>query len=134
MELVETMLELLAAYAFIALVVAVLQIIAMWKIFTKAGEEGWKSIIPFYNTAMLFKISGLSPWLVLVVLFGGIIPVIGWIVVLALNVYSVYLLAKSFGKDIGYTLGLLFLGPIFYILLGFGDAQYVGPAGPMANK
>ena len=65
-------------YLVVAIIIAILQIVAMWKIFTKAGEKGWKSIIPIYNIVVLFKISGLSPWLILVYL-AGIIPFIGWI-------------------------------------------------------
>lgn len=37
-------------------------IIAGWKIFTKAGEKGWKSIIPIYNVYVLLKISGMKNW------------------------------------------------------------------------
>ena len=55
-------------YLVVAIIIAILQIVAMWKIFTKAGEKGWKSIIPIYNIVILFKISGLSPWLILVYL------------------------------------------------------------------
>lgn len=28
----------------------ILQVVAYWKIFEKAGEPGWKAIVPFYNT------------------------------------------------------------------------------------
>ncbi len=115
----------LGAYMVIIMVVAVVQIIAMWRIFTKAGEKGWKSIIPIYNVITLFKISGLSPWLILVFL-AGMIPIVGWIAILVLTVYQANCLAKSFGKDIGYTVGLLFLAPIFYMILGFGNSEYVG--------
>ena len=38
-----------------------------------------------------------------------------------------YKTAKAFGKGIGYTLGLIFLQPIFLMMLGFGSAQYQGP-------
>ena len=112
----------------ISLVIAVLQIIAMWKVFTKAGEKGWKILIPIYNIVILFKISGLSPWLVLVYL-ASIIPFVGWIAVLVLTIYQAYRLAKSFGKDVGYTFGLWLLPTIFYMILGFGDSTYVGPGG-----
>lgn len=61
-----TLVGALMVYLVIILAIAVIQIIAMWKIFTKAGEQGWKSIIPIYNVVILFKISGLSPWLILV--------------------------------------------------------------------
>jgi hypothetical protein len=38
-------------------------------------------------------------------------------------------LSLSFGKDSGFTLGLIFLGFIFYPILGFGDSKYEGPGG-----
>nr|WP_255651831.1 DUF5684 domain-containing protein [Corallococcus sp. AS-1-12] len=37
-------------------------------------------------------------------------------------------MAKSFGKGVGFGIGLALLGPVFYAILGFGDAQYQGPA------
>lgn len=40
-------------------------IIALWKIFTKAGIKGWKSLIPIYNLYCAFKMIGLSPWWIL---------------------------------------------------------------------
>jgi hypothetical protein len=40
-------------------------------------------------------------------------------------------LAKSFGKGTGFGIGLILLGPIFFPILGFGSARYVGPvSGP----
>ena len=41
----------------IGLIFAVLTIIARWKIFTKAGEAGWKSIIPIYSDYIEWKLS-----------------------------------------------------------------------------
>ena len=60
---------------FFVLVFAVLTIVAMWKIFTKAGEAGWKSIIPIYNCIVLLQIVGLHPALVLLCLvpFGAFV-------------------------------------------------------------
>ena len=72
-------------FLIISLVLVVLQIIAMWKLFTKAGEEGWKAIIPIYNLVILYKISGVSPWLLLIFL-ASFIPVIGSIAVLILKI------------------------------------------------
>jgi hypothetical protein len=43
------------------------------------------------------------------------------------------LLAKSFGKSEGFTVGLILLSPIFMCILGFGDAVYLGPAAAEAN-
>lgn len=110
----------------ITTVIAILQLIGMWKVFTKAGEKGWKCIIPIYNMVILFKISGLSPWII----FGYLatfIPFVGWIVCLGISIYQCNSLAKAFGKDVGYTIGLLLVPTIFYMILGFGNVQYVGP-------
>lgn len=124
--------SIIATYSVVVLIIAILQIIGMWKLFSKAGEKGWKSIIPIYNMITLFKISGLSPLLILVY-FATVIPFVGAIAVLVLTIYQANCLSKSFGKGTGFTLGLLFLTPIFYMILGFGNANYVGPYAKQSN-
>lgn len=121
----------------ISIAIAVVSIIGMWKMFTKAGEEGWKSIIPVYNAITLCKIVGVNPWWILIVFVSGllsIIPILGYLVYLAVIIYFSVLLsvstANSFGKDTGFAVGLFFLSPIFYCILGFGSAKYEG-AKPM---
>ena len=101
------------------LAIAVLAIVALWKIFTKAGKPGWASIIPIYNVIVLFQIVGLNPLLVLLFL----VPIANLVVM----IMALVKLAKAFGKGTGFALGLIFLGPIFYMILGFGDATYLGP-------
>ncbi len=103
------------------IIVAVLLIVAMWKIFTKAGEGGWKSIIPIYNIITLCKIADGSGWKVLLFLI-PIVNVIYYIILM-------FRLSKSFGKGVLFCLGLLFLPNIFTLILGFGSAQYGGPRG-----
>jgi len=103
------------------LVIFVLAIVALWKIFTKAGEEGWKSIIPIYNTIILLKIVGRPWWWILLFL----IPLVNIVVIII--VYND--LSKSFGHGMGFTLGLIFLNVIFFLILGFGGDRYVGPGG-----
>lgn len=115
-------------FLLIGLVIAIIQIVAMWKLYKKAGEAGWKSIIPIYNAVILFKIAGLSPWLILVYLL-GIVPFIGWIAIIVMTAILCYKLALSFGKDIAWAIGLYFLAPIFYMILAFGKSEYVGPGG-----
>ena len=52
------MLAAMGAAIFVcSLIWYVLQVIARWKIFTKAGEKGWKAIIPVYNEFVMYKIS-----------------------------------------------------------------------------
>ncbi len=106
-----------------AMIVGILTIIANWKLFTKAGEAGWKSIIPIYNMVTLFKIAGLSGWCVLGYL-AAIIPVIGPLVVLGLTIYLMINLAKAFGKEGGFAVGLILLNTIFIMILAFGSAEY----------
>ncbi len=115
----------LAVYSIIILAIAVVQLIGMWKVFTKAGEAGWKCLIPIYNIVILFKISGISPWLVLCYLL-AIIPFVGWIVMLGLQIYLSINLSKAFGMGSGFAVGLFFLAPIFTCILGFGKAEYQG--------
>lgn len=46
----------------VGLIIGVLLIIAGWRIFEKAGEKGWKILIPIYNTFILFRICGIEKW------------------------------------------------------------------------
>ena len=105
----------------IGLVVLVIAIAAYWRIFTKAGEAGWKAIIPIYNTIVLLKIVG-RPWWWLLLMLIPIVNIVVFIVVMND-------LSKSFGHGMGFTLGLIFLSFIFYLILAFGSSQYQGPAG-----
>lgn len=122
-SIVEAVLGIIATMGIVMLVVGIISLIGMWKMFKKAGEPGWKCLIPIYNTITLLKIVGLSPWLILVY-FATIIPTIGALVVLGFTIYVMYRLAKSFGHGAGFTVGLLFLSPIFYCILGFGKSEY----------
>lgn len=47
---------MLGTYSAIVIAFYVLLVIAQWKIFTKAGEAGWKSLIPVYNMVVLYKL------------------------------------------------------------------------------
>jgi Family of unknown function (DUF5684) len=100
--------------------IAVLFIAAFWKIFVKAGEEGWKAIIPIWNTLVTLKIIGRPWWWILLMLIPLVNIVVWFIVVLDL--------AKSFGHEIGFAIGLFFLPFIFGLILGFGESTYKGPA------
>lgn len=100
----------------VSLLVAVVSIIAMWKIFTKAGKPGWASIIPVYNIIVLFQVCGMNPLMILLML----IPVANVIVAIMMNIK----LANKFGKGGGFAAGLIFLNFIFMLILAFGDAEY----------
>jgi len=104
----------------IGLAISAFYLIAMWKVYTKAGKPGWAVLIPIYNTYVLLEIVG-REWWWLLLLFIPIVNIVVLIVVL-------FDLAKSFGKGTGFGFGLLFLSWIFIPILGFGDAKYMGPA------
>lgn len=106
------------------LVLIVVLVAAMWKIFTKAGKPGWASIVPFYNIIVLLEIVGRPLWWIVMLL----IPLVNLVFVFIIAID----LAKSFGKGTGFAMGLIFLSPIFYPILGFGSARYQGPAAATA--
>ena len=109
------------------LAILVFYIAASWKIYEKAGQPGWACIVPIYGQYILLKIVGKPGWWLLLYF----IPVVNIVFV----IWTYNMLSKSFGKDEGFTVGLLLLGFIFWPILGFGDAKYLGPYGdPIAFR
>ena len=53
--IISSMMVLGGMYLIFAFVWWILQIIANWNIFTKAGEAGWKSLIPIYGDYVSYK-------------------------------------------------------------------------------
>ncbi len=131
----------------IVIAIAVVQIIATWKVFQKAGKEGWEAIIPFYNTWVTCEIAGVEWWFFLLISATGIVSLLGLaflepiaiIASLAGNFACHYNLAIRFEKDpIGYGIGLTLLPIVFYCILGFGPAKYtkkeVSAYGPIKDN
>jgi len=139
----------------ISLVLVVLYIIAFWKIFQKSGEKGWKSIIPIYNEYVWFKLTWKTSmfWIAFICSFAGSIIMsiggaqfdsefnmisntgnpatnaIGGILMLVtciIYIMQCFKASKAYGHGTGYGLGLLFLDPIFIMILGFGKSEYKG--------
>jgi len=106
-------------YILILLAITVLSIIAQWKLFEKAGVDGWKSLIPFYNSYCLCDIAMGNGILFLLYL----VPCINLVfsVMLCLNI------AKAYGKGVGFGILTIFFQPIMLMILAFSDAQYIGP-------
>ena len=111
--------ELIPILIFLA--IAVFMIITMWKIFEKAGKPGWAAIIPIYNVIVLLEIVGKPVWWVILFL----VPFVNYVFI----IWTYNMLSKSFGKDEGFTVGLVLLNIIFFPILAFGDAKYQGPYG-----
>jgi hypothetical protein len=118
------MLELGIGFIVIILAIAVFMIAAMWKVYEKAGQPGWAAIVPFYNAYVLLKFVGKPGWWLILFL----IPIVNYVFI----IWTYNMLSKSFGKEEGFTVGLVLLGIVFFPILGFGDAKYIGPYGDKA--
>ncbi len=104
-------------------VFAGLSALAYWKVFEKAGEPGWASLIPMYNVMVLLKIGGQNPlWGLL------LLTACGSIVTFVLYILACIEIAKRFGQESVYAVGLILLGIVFFPILGFGSAQYRVPS------
>lgn len=115
-------------FLIIWLAVLAVMVVSMWKIFEKAGEAGWKALIPIYNYWVLCEISGYPGWLSLVFLIAWI-PFVGGLAALAVSVVVGIGLVKSFGKDPVWAILVILLPIVGYPMLAFGDAKYVGAGG-----
>lgn len=150
------------------------QFVGSWMFFKKMGLPGWKGIIPFYSTYVLFdtvwdknkfkKYLGLSIAIIaaavvyyILLFLSMVIGIVGYetgagtdagiiffvtfiifsiiicvaeitlAVLLIILEYQLYSrLAKSFGKGTGFAFGLLFLSPVFFMILGFDKSLFLG--------
>jgi hypothetical protein len=108
------------------LLIVTFAVIVQWKIFAKAGEPGWACLVPVYNCMVLSKICGRGEMFGLLLL----VPCVGLVIGIMLTLD----LAKAFDKDAGFGVGLLLLPVVFYPILAFGNAQYVGVSGSGGNR
>lgn len=118
----------------ITITASVLTIIGKWKVFKKAGYDGWESFIPYHNLIISCQIAGITPlWVLIITLVPilGIIPILGALLILGIIIYFLVILnvsiAKSFGKGTGFGIGLWLLPPVFLMILGCKDDKYLGP-------
>jgi len=98
-------------------VLFLLMVLSWWKIFSKANQAGWKSLIPFLNLFVLTKILNKPVWWIVIYL---VIP-LGHILV-SLQI------SKLFGKKIIFSVGMIFLPFVFYPLLAFSKSEIGEPA------
>lgn len=102
------------------LIAVVLLLVASWQMFVKAGEPGWKALIPFYSTYTLFRIAGRNGWGFLL-MFVPLVNFVVWVIV-SLD------LAKHFGKSLVFAIfGLILFPWVGYLMLGYGKSEYLGP-------
>ncbi len=102
----------------IMLVLFVVAIAGAWKMFVKAGIPGWHSLIPILSTYDMCKIA-LRDSVGLFTVLSILLPIV--------FIYPCIKLAKAFGKGTGFGIVLFLFSFIGFPILGFGDAQYLGP-------
>ena len=115
--------------AIIIFILAIVSLVGLAKVLRKAGRPAWVAIVPFYNTWVIAEISGKPGWWGLYPLL-GLIPAVGSFASLIVAIAIAIALAKSFGKSVVFGIfGLGLFSFIGYIVLGFGNAKYLGPNG-----
>jgi len=137
----------LTLYNLSALVCLGVTIAGLWTSFAKAGRPGWAAIVPVYNLIVWLDVAGKPWWWVFIVLSPLVVVIIGVVIgiaagsfivalifyllglvgSLALSIFLSISFAQNFGKGVGFAVGLALLSPVFYPLLGFGDAVYSPP-------
>ncbi len=126
-ELLSSILSLIvgiwAACIIPALAIAAVIIVAKWKLFQKAGQDGWAAVVPYYCDYVLYEITwgkGLY-FLFTFIPFAGIV----------FHILTMIKLSKAFGKGGGWACGLIFLFPIFFCIMGFSkEYEYKGIPNP----
>lgn len=132
----------------IVLTIGILYTVGLWKLFKKAGKNGWEALIPFYNTYVLIQIAGLNWWYFLIAISGTIASIIGldslsWITSIAslgVNFFIFYNIAKKMKKTpVGFGVAAIFVSSILVMVLGFSKDEFdnsipVSPNGPIGES
>lgn len=117
----DTELGALIVYMFImgfSLFICVLQLIALWFIYKKAGRRGWECLIPFYNNYVLAEMTFGNGWVFLLML----IPCVNFVFMAMMFIR----LSQCFGHGIPMGLALIFIPVIPWYMLAFGQSRYLG--------
>jgi ABC-type transport system involved in cytochrome c biogenesis permease component len=98
--------------------IIIVNIVANWRLFDKAGYPGWASIVPFYNLYIMLKVADKPGWWLVVILFAPVINIV-------FSIIMYVAIAQNFGKGGWFAVGLILLPVIFLPILAFGDARYL---------
>ncbi len=118
----------------IGIALAILMTVATWKLFTKAGIEGWKCLIPIYNAILIYQLAGINLWWIAILVGTSfltlIFPLFGllnFVVAVYFSILYSVSVARSYGKEDAFAVGLIFLPMVFFPILAFGKSKYLGP-------
>lgn len=135
----------LALYCVLMLICLGVTCAGVWTSFSKAGRPGWACIVPIYGAIVWLDIAGKPWWWLFILVAPTLFILLGFVLGFALGSFLIILLfyvvgaigvlalsfivcipfARNYGQGIGFAIGLLLLPPVFYPLLGFGDAEYL---------
>ena len=122
---------LLIILALVLIAFAVVYLIACWKLYKKAGKNGWECIVPVYSYLVLADIAGLEWWWGLLAIANVLVSFIGIdalssvasiVSFLAtLNIY--YNIALRFNKNKGNAVCAGIFSGIFVLIFGFSKNE-----------
>ena len=131
-----------AVYGIAGLVWYILQVVADWRILSKAGRPGWQSLIPILNICAEYDVcwTGSMGIVYLILLLaagiigglndaGGFVQTVGRLSGAAgalVHVLQSFKLSRSFGHGIGFGIFLILFGPLARVILGLGRSRYCG--------
>lgn len=131
---------LLVFLSVLAILIWLLPVAGKWKVFGKLGMPGWYSIIPVYadyklcervhhgddtrTFLMAYLIVLICSWAFCWVDTVGVLLAIAQLV---MNIIVLSDMSRAFGKETGYTIGLIIFGFVFWTMLGFGASEPIGP-------
>jgi len=104
----------------ILLIIIVATVAGLWKIFEKAGEKGWKALIPIYNYYIWLKILKRPWWWIFIFL----IPGVGFMMLMVVSAIT----GVAFKKRNAWE--MLISGILFFVYLpyfGWGKEQFQLP-------
>lgn len=119
--------------------------VAQWHIFKKAGEKGWKALIPFYSIFVSHHLIGMRHiWFILDIVFWVtevVLEIIEgtphWIedaffymaliFTLVSEILHIMKLCYCYTKSELFGIGLFVLPPVFSLILAFDKSEYNPP-------
>lgn len=127
--------------------ILVVYFIGLWKVFQKCGYNGWEALIPFYNSWILIKISGLNTWYYFLLIANTICSILDLsaltglasLVSMVASFFVYYNICKKFHKDLFYAVLTVIFPIVMLPILGFGkdnifdNSVSVSPNGPIGD-
>ena len=136
---------LAAIFTCIAISVIPALLAAEWFIFLKAGEKGWKALIPFYSTFLSHHIIGMShAWFIIDMvlwvcemfieeynlgthLFSHIFFAFTAVFTIVSEIIHINKLCNVFRKGRGFKIGTFCVPEVFLLIIAFSKAEYHKP-------